>query len=159
MRWMRVLGVAAVLVGPVWGQVSAPAKPAAPVSVPLTPEQEIEGMQKKLADWAQVGRYREAHAALPGHAAGERRVVFYGDSITEAWVRSEGVFFPGKSYVGRGISGQTTPQMVVRFQQDVVHLKPAVVVILAGTNDIAGNTGPSTPERIEEKLSSIGGSA
>src|SRR5260370_7589085 len=145
MRWMRVLGVAAVLVGPVWGQVSAPAKPAAPVSVPLTPEQEIEGMQKKLADWAQVGRYREANAALPAPAAGERRVVFYGDSITEAWVQSEGVFFPGKSYVGRGISGQTTPQMGVRFQQDVVHLKPTVVLILPWTHDIPRKPGPLPP--------------
>jgi acyl-CoA thioesterase-1 len=152
---MRVLGVAAVLVGPVWGQVSAPAKPAAPVSAPLTPEQQIEGMQKKLADWAQLGRYREDNAALPAPAAGERRVVFYGDSITDSWARSPSEFFPGKNYVGRGISGQTTPQMVVRFQQDVVHLKPAVVVILAGTNDIAGNTGPSTPEMIEDNFESM----
>jgi len=152
---MRVLGVAAVLVGPVWGQVSAPAKPAAPVSAPLTLEQQIEGMQKKLADWAQLGRYREDNAALPAPAAGERRVVFYGDSITDSWARSPSEFFPGKNYVGRGISGQTTPQMVVRFQQDVVHLKPAVVVILAGTNDIAGNTGPSTPEMIEDNFESM----
>src|SRR5260370_6528400 len=109
MRWMRVLGVAAVLVGPVWGQVSAPAKPAAPVSAPLTLEQQIEGMQKKLADWAQLGLYREANAALPAPVAGERRVVFYGDSITWAWARTSSHVFPGKNYVGRGIGGRGAP--------------------------------------------------
>ena len=82
-------------------------------------------------------------------------MVFYGDSITDAWARHTDWFFPGKGYIGRGISGQTTPQMLVRFQQDVVHLKPAVVLILAGTNDIAGNTGPSTPEMIEDNFASM----
>jgi len=81
--------------------------------------------------------------------------VFYGDSITDAWAKKPDEFFPGKGYIGRGISGQTTPQMLVRFQQDVVHLKPAVVVILAGTNDIAGNTGPSTPQMIEDNFESM----
>ena len=102
----------------------------------------------KLADWAQLGRYRAENAALAAPAAGEQRVVFYGDSITDAWGRRPGTgeFFPGKPYVNRGISGQTTAQMVVRFEQDVVHLKPAVVLILAGTNDVAGNTGPMTPD-------------
>jgi lysophospholipase L1-like esterase len=84
-------------------------------------------------------------------------VVFFGDSITDAWGRSPttGEFFPGKPYVNRGISGQTTPQMLVRFQQDVVHLHPAAVVILAGTNDIAGNTGPSTQQMIEDNYTSM----
>jgi lysophospholipase L1-like esterase len=112
-------------------------------------------MQAKLNDWPQLERYRAADAALPPLAAGEKRVVFYGDSITDAWARKPELFFPGKPYVGRGISGQTTPQMLVRFEQDVVHLKPAVVVILAGTNDIAGNTGPSTPEMIEDNFMSM----
>jgi lysophospholipase L1-like esterase len=112
-------------------------------------------MQKKLADWAQLDRYRSANAALPPEAAGEKRVVFYGDSITDAWAKHTDEFFPGKNYIGRGISGQTTPQMLVRFEQDVVHLKPAVVVILAGTNDIAGNTGPSSPEMIEDNFVSM----
>jgi lysophospholipase L1-like esterase len=112
-------------------------------------------MQAKLNDWPQLARYRDANVSLPPAAAGEKRVVFYGDSITDAWARKPEQFFPGKPYVGRGISGQTTPQMVVRFQQDVVHLKPAVVVILAGTNDIAGNTGPSTPEMIEDNFMSM----
>ena len=106
-------------------------------------------------DWANLARYREANAKLGAPAAGERRVVFMGNSITEGWARFFGDEFPGKPYVGRGISGQTTPQMLVRFRQDVVALRPAVVVILAGTNDIAGNTGPSTLEMIEENLASM----
>ncbi|MGH9618889.1 MAG: SGNH/GDSL hydrolase family protein [Bryobacteraceae bacterium] len=86
----------------------------------------------------------------------ENRVVFLGDSITDGWGRRKGsVFFPGKPYLNRGISGQTTPQMLVRFQQDVVDLKPKVVVILAGTNDIAGNTGPSTNKQIEDNFKSM----
>jgi lysophospholipase L1-like esterase len=106
-------------------------------------------------DWANLHRYREANAQLAAPAAGEQRVVFMGNSITEGWARFFADEFPGKPYVGRGISGQTTPQMVVRFRQDVVALKPAVVVILAGTNDIAGNTGPSTLEMIEDNLTSL----
>jgi lysophospholipase L1-like esterase len=78
-----------------------------------------------------------------------------GNSITEGWAKSFDSLFPGKPYVGRGISGQTTPQMLVRFRQDVIALKPKVVVILAGTNDIAGNTGPSTLEMIEDNLASM----
>jgi lysophospholipase L1-like esterase len=110
-------------------------------------------MKLQLEDWAQLGRYRAADLALPGTEEG--RVVFYGDSITDAWVLDGGKFFPGKPYVNRGISGQTTPQMVVRFRQDVVDLHPEAVVILAGTNDIAGNTGPSTPEMIEDNFKSM----
>ena len=86
---------------------------------------------------------------------GEDRVVFMGNSITEGWARYFDAMFPGKPYVGRGISGQTTPQMLVRFRQDVIALKPRVVVILAGTNDIAGNTGPSTIEMIEDNITSM----
>ena len=82
-------------------------------------------------------------------------MVFFGDSITDAWVSNGGTFFPGKPYVNRGISGQTTPQMLVRFRQDVIDLHPEAVVILAGTNDIAGNTGPSTLEMIEDNLRSM----
>jgi len=113
--------------------------------------------QAANADWAQLARYHAEDLALPAPAPGTQRVVFYGDSITDAWGRHPelGPFFPGKPYVNRGISGQTTPQMLVRFQQDVVHLRPAAVVILAGTNDIAGNTGPSTPEMIEDNFRSM----
>ena len=105
-------------------------------------------------DWPQLARYRADNATLRAPAPGEQRVVFYGDSITDAWGRiaDTGTFFPGKPYVNRGISGQTTPQMLVRFEQDVIHLHPTVVVILAGTNDIAGNTGPSTPAMIEDNF-------
>src|SRR5262245_23565083 len=90
-------------------------------------------------DWAALARYRDANVALPAPKSDEARVVLYGDSITEIWARYFDAMFPGKPYIGRGISGQTTP--LVRFRQDVVALKPRVVVILAGTNDIAGNTG------------------
>ena len=107
------------------------------------------------SDWAQLRRYRDANAALPAPAPGEQRVVFMGNSITEGWAKYFAAEFPGKHYVGRGISGQTTPQMLVRFRQDVIALRPAVVVILAGTNDIAGNTGPSTIEMIEDNLASM----
>jgi lysophospholipase L1-like esterase len=142
-----------------WAQSAAqqtvPAAPAVAAPAASDPQKQIETMQKKLADWAQLDRYRAANAALPAPAAREKRVVFYGDSITDAWARHADEFFPGKGYIGRGISGQTTPQMLVRFEQDVVHLKPAVVVILAGTNDIAGNTGPSTPEMIEDNFASM----
>jgi lysophospholipase L1-like esterase len=103
-------------------------------------------------DWASLDRYSAANAALGAPVAGEQRVVFYGNSITDAWAAHFPVMFPGKPYVGRGISGQTTPQMLIRFRQDVVALKPAVVVILAGTNDIAGNTGPATQAMIADNL-------
>lgn len=106
-------------------------------------------------DWAYLARYREANAKLGPPARGEQRVVFMGNSITEGWAPLFDSLFPGKPYIGRGISGQTTPQMLVRFRQDVVDLHPAVVVILAGTNDIAGNTGPSTLEMIEDNFASM----
>ncbi|MGE0439095.1 MAG: SGNH/GDSL hydrolase family protein [Gemmatimonadales bacterium] len=106
-------------------------------------------------DWADLARYRQANADLGPPRAGESRVVFMGNSITAAWAPLFPAQFPGKPYVGRGISGQTTPQMLVRFRQDVIALAPAVVVILAGTNDIAGNTGPSTLEMIEDNLASM----
>ncbi len=106
-------------------------------------------------DWANFARYRDANAQLPTPRPGEQRVVFMGNSITEGWVRHWPTMFAGKPYVGRGIGGQTTPQMLVRFHADVVALKPAVVVILAGTNDIAGNTGPSTNEMIQQNLQAM----
>jgi lysophospholipase L1-like esterase len=104
-------------------------------------------------DYGQLARYRDANAALGTPAAGENRVVFFGDSITDMWKLEDS--FPGKPYVNRGIGGQTTPQMLVRFRQDVIDLHPKVVVILAGTNDIAGNTGPMRNEDIEANYASF----
>ena len=108
----------------------------------------------RLRDWANLTRYREANRTLP--AATGARVVFMGDSITDAWPQPRyGDFFTGKPYVGRGISGQTTPQMLIRFRPDVIALKPKAVVILAGTNDIAGNTGVMTNEDIQGNVASM----
>ena len=106
-------------------------------------------------DWANLARYRDANAKLAPPARNENRVVFIGNSITDGWTQFFPTMFPGKAYINRGIGGQTTPQMVVRFRQDVIALKPKVVVILAGINDIAGNTGPSTLEMIEDNLQAM----
>jgi len=104
-------------------------------------------------DYGQLTRYREANEKLGAPAPGEKRVVFFGDSITDIWHLDD--YFPGKHYVNRGIGGQTTSQMLVRFRQDVIDLHPKVVVILAGTNDIAGNTGPIRNEDIEANYASL----
>ena len=112
-------------------------------------------VEAQSTDWAALQQFRAENAALGAPAPGERRVVFMGNSITESWGARFATQFPGKPYVGRGISGQTTPQMLVRFRQDVVALRPAVVVILGGTNDIAGNTGPSTVAMIQDNLASM----
>ncbi len=106
-------------------------------------------------DWANLNRYKEENLKIGLPADNENRVVFIGNSITQGWIEVDPNFFAGKSYINRGISGQTTPQMLVRFRSDVVNLKPKVVVILAGTNDIAGNTGPSTLEMIEDNIASM----
>jgi len=106
-------------------------------------------------DWANTARFKDENSKLVPPSSGEHRIVFMGNSITEGWINTHPDFFSGKSYVNRGISGQTTPQMLVRFRPDVINLKPAVVVILAGTNDIAGNTGPSTLEMIMDNLISM----
>ena len=160
MRWMvgvMAAGMVMGMSGVGLAQTSVPAAGSAVQTPPVVaPESEAKmeaenaRMKAQLEDWAQLGRYRAADQALPATEPG--RVVFYGDSITDAWVRDGGTFFPGKPYVNRGISGQTTPQMLVRFRQDVVDLHPEVVVILAGTNDLAGNTGPSTQEMIEDNF-------
>lgn len=107
-------------------------------------------------DFGWLAKFKEADLALAAPAQGENRVVFMGDSITEGWhfTGADG-FFNGKPYINRGISGQTSPQMLVRFRQDVIALQPKVVVILAGTNDLAGNTGPMTLEQTEDNLASM----
>ncbi|MFN0119902.1 MAG: SGNH/GDSL hydrolase family protein [Blastocatellia bacterium] len=129
--------------------VQAPAQDNSPEAL----QRRIDAMQKRLNDWAQLSRYAEANAKVAPAANGEERVVFLGDSITDGWKLAE--YFPGKPYVNRGISGQTTPQMLVRLRPDVIAHKPRVVVILAGTNDIAGNTGPMTLEMIQNNYASI----
>lgn len=107
-------------------------------------------------DWPNLARYKEANSKVPPPAKNELRVVFMGDSITDSWDDAQyGGFFPGKPYINRGISGQTTPQMLIRFRPDVIAHKPKVVVILAGTNDLAGNTGPMTIEEIEANIESM----
>jgi lysophospholipase L1-like esterase len=107
-------------------------------------------------DWPNLARYDNDNKSVAPPAKNEQRVVFMGDSITDSWDNpANGGFFPGKPYVNRGISGQTTPQMLIRFRRDVIELKPRVVVILAGTNDLAGNTGPTTLEAIQDNLKSM----
>ncbi|MDO6473180.1 SGNH/GDSL hydrolase family protein [Maribacter sp. 1_MG-2023] len=103
-------------------------------------------------DWADLKRFKEANAEVPAVSINEDRVVFMGNSITIGWLNNRPEFFEGKPYINRGISGQTTPQMLIRFRQDVINLNPKVVTILAGTNDIAGNTGPSTLEMIMDNI-------
>jgi len=131
---------------------------AQPITIPSTG---FAGLDKYRAsriavytdDYGQLARYRDANAALKSPVASENRVVFFGDSITDIWHLDES--FPGKPYVNRGIGGQTTSQMLVRFRQDVINLQPKAVVILAGTNDIAGNSGPISNEDIEANLTSL----
>jgi lysophospholipase L1-like esterase len=107
-------------------------------------------------DWPNLARYSDENKKVTPPTKSEQRVVFMGDSITDSWDDPKyGGFFSGKPYINRGISGQTTPQMLIRFRPDVLALKPKVVVILAGTNDLAGNTGPMTLEMIENNLQSM----
>ena len=104
------------------------------------------GQDQQLNEWANLKKYAADNKKLKPPSKGEKRVVFMGDSITESWISFDSGFFSGKPYIDRGISGQTTPQMLIRFNQDVISLKPSVVVILAGINDIAENTGPYSLE-------------
>lgn len=116
----------------------------------------LANAEKTLQDWPNIARYHDANARVQSPAKDEKRVVFMGDSITDMWAQPQfGGFFPGKPYIDRGISGQTTPQMLIRFRPDVIALQPKVAVILAGTNDLAGNTGPMTVMQIEDNLSSM----
>ena len=139
----------------------APSQPS-PNQPPQAVDPELEKLvpqlqraHQALNDWANLGRYRDANAKTPPPAPGENRVVFMGDSITDGWGKGQAQFFPGKPYINRGISGQTTPQMLVRFRPDVIHLEPKVVVTLAGTNDISANTGVETLQNVEDNLSSM----
>lgn len=172
-RWRRGAFVLSLVAG--FGAFAALAQTVASPSahevippVPTTPEEQtaqrtlFEQDEKILRDWPNLGRYQAENARLTPPAAGERRVVFMGDSITEAWMNhgtgasaQNPGFFPGKPWIDRGISGQTTPQMLLRFRQDVIDLKPTAVVIFAGVNDIAGNTGTITAEQTEGNIRSM----
>jgi len=150
MKALVGLSVFLFSLGGIRAQEAAPAPP------------DLEKLQTQLArdektvhDWPNLSRYREENSKLAAPDAKEKRVVFMGDSITDNWGRKYGKFFPGEPYINRGIGGQTTPQMVLRFRQDVIDLHPKAVVILGGTNDIAGNTGPATLEEIEGNLASM----
>lgn len=141
--------------------LSAQAQQQAQPAPPAIPSTGFAGLDQYRAsriavftdDYGQLLRYRDADAALKPPAPAENRVIFFGDSITDGWHLDE--YFPGKPYINRGIGGQTTPQMLVRFRQDVINLQAKVVVILAGTNDIAGNTGPMRLEDIEADFASL----
>jgi lysophospholipase L1-like esterase len=137
------------------GQAGGPAVAAnCPDTAELT--NRLADQTKQLQDWPNLARYHDSNGTVPTLASGESRVVFMGDSITDMWAQPRfGGFFPGKPYIDRGISGQTTPQMLIRFRPDVIALRPRVVVILAGTNDLAGNTGPVTLQAIEDNLTSM----
>lgn len=106
-------------------------------------------------DWANLEKYKGANQELKKSNSGKDRIVFIGDSITEGWSDFSPEFFQQNNFVNRGISGQTTPQMLIRLKPDAVHLDPKMIVINGGTNDIAGNTGPSTPEMIIDNLCSM----
>jgi len=153
----RLLIVICILAG---STAIASAQPATPTPSPVDPCAELTARatraETKLKDWPALARYRNDNAKVTAPARNEDRVVFMGDSITDSWDDPKyGGFFPGKPYIDRGISGQTTPQMLIRFRPDVIALQPKVVVILAGTNDIAGNTGPMTLQAIEDNLTSM----
>jgi lysophospholipase L1-like esterase len=146
---MRITLAALLLVSTLQQPAPPPAPSCPEMATALTA---LMRNDARVRDWANLARYREANGAL---AAAPQRVVFMGDSITDSWPQRVPAFFESKPYVGRGISGQTTPQMLVRFRRDVLDLKPRVVVILAGTNDIAGNTGVMTDEDIQGNLASM----
>jgi len=158
--WMAL--VAALTITPsanctrVQAQTEVPAKQQKPCAPDGALMGRLESQARMLSDWPDLEHYRKANAEVAAPAEDEQRVVFMGDSITDMWVQPRfGAFFPGKPYIGRGIGGQTTPQMLLRFRSDVIALQPKVVVILAGTNDIAGNTGPITLEETEGNLASM----
>ncbi|MBG6109591.1 lysophospholipase L1-like esterase [Flavobacterium sp. CG_9.10] len=113
------------------------------------------GRNMQAQDWPNLNKYQNQNSMLPLAVAGQKRIVFMGDSITEFWSTIDPDYFLGKPYINRGISGQTTPQMLLRFRDDVIALHPSAVVILAGINDIAGNTGPSTIEMIRDNIFSM----
>jgi lysophospholipase L1-like esterase len=153
-RFMRIAS-AAVLLGVTVLATSATAQPPLDSTSKAALEQELARYRRLVSDWAGLTRYGSENSELAPPAPGEQRVVFFGDQITELWGRSGAKFFPGKPYLNRGVVGQTTPQMLVRFRQDVIALKPRVVVILAGTNDLTGVLGPGTEGTVGDNITSM----
>lgn len=151
LRFLILLSLLIVLTVNAFAQQAQTPAPAQ--DSPDALKQQIDRLQRRLQDWPQLNRYKDANAKVPAPEKNEDRVVFMGDSITDGWKLNE--YFTGKPYINRGISGQTTPQMLIRFRPDVISLKPKAVVILAGTNDIAGNTGPMTIEMITSNYASM----
>jgi lysophospholipase L1-like esterase len=133
----------------------APQAPPPPWAIPAPPIGSPADELRIHTDWAQLGQYREDNLRVGQLPAAERRVVFLGDSITRGWEVFHPEFFTASGFIDRGISGQTTPQMLVRFRQDVILLDPAAVHIMAGTNDVAENTGPFDPEATRNNLMSM----
>jgi lysophospholipase L1-like esterase len=154
MRAMRSLAIVLLLLSIAFGAASAQVSSDSSGRVAEL-EQQVARYLRLLGDWGGLTRYGSADAELGPPKPGEQRVVFIGDDITEAWSANGGRFFPGKPYLNRGIARQTTPQMLVRFRQDVIALKPAVVVIQGGANDIAGITGPGTRGTLGDNLTSM----
>jgi lysophospholipase L1-like esterase len=167
-RILSTVTLALTLIAPIAGLAqttpmpptgTAPKAETPPAALPKLSDAQIYQLR---TDWPMLARYRDANAKISPSAADEKRVVFMGDSITEGWMNhgtgaseSNPGFFPGKPFIDRGISGQTTPQMLIRFRPDVIDLKPAAVVLFAGINDIAGNTGDMTLEETEGNLASM----
>ena len=155
-RVFLLLPLAATMTGTVLAaQQTTPLPSTSPVPATASAAQQGQNDHyRSLAnDYGTLNRYAAANASLPAPGPTEKRVLFFGDSITDGWHLDQ--FFPGRNYVNRGISGQTTPQMLVRFRQDVIDLHPAVLVVLAGTNDLAGLTGPETTQQIENNYASM----
>ena len=151
---MRSLAIGVVLLSIACGRIVSAQVPSDSSARIAELEQQVARYLRLLGDWGGLTRYGSADAELGPAKPGDQRVVFIGDDITEAWSAS-GRFFPGKPYLNRGIARQTTPQMLVRFRQDVIALKPSVVVIQGGTNDIAGITGPGTRGTLSDNLTSM----
>ncbi len=152
----KLKSIALIIILTITGTIALVAQTNAPKPSPAQQDAWKKAEEERFHnDWANLVRFRDDNIKIGLPAAGEKRVVFMGNSITEGWSRIDSGFFSGKPYVNRGISGQTTPQMLIRFRPDAINLKPAVIVILAGINDIAGNTGTSTLEMIEDNLASM----
>lgn len=150
--WWGVAGVSGVLLLAGWVFAQAPQDCAAVLSAL---EQRVEAQRKILVDWAGLTRYGSQNAEMPKPKDDEARVIFLGDEIIERWSEEGRPFFPGKPYLNRGIAGQTTPQMLVRFRQDVIRLRPKAVVLLAGANDILSPYEPITQAMTAENITSM----